>query len=145
MQRIFIAFFIICLSFSGKPYTWEILGPDSVNVTNVCFGVALPYWMICTDGGVFYSVDIAVEIIQEKKEQLQFSVFSAMNSIYVKHSADKFTGEIRVYNLLGQCMDAQSYSNSPSVMHRFQANDNGIFMVSIRTEQGVYSRKIYMQ
>ncbi|MCD4698153.1 MAG: T9SS type A sorting domain-containing protein [Bacteroidales bacterium] len=54
MKKLFILLLITFLSFSGKAYTWNILGPDSVNATNICFGAAFPYWVICTDDGMYF-------------------------------------------------------------------------------------------
>ncbi len=53
MKTRVIIILIILLPFSGKSYTWELLGPDTVNVSEICFGVAMPYWVICADNGMY--------------------------------------------------------------------------------------------
>jgi len=41
------------MPFAGKSYTWQLIGPDSVSVTDICFGVALPYMMLCAENGMY--------------------------------------------------------------------------------------------
>ncbi|MCK4679203.1 MAG: T9SS type A sorting domain-containing protein, partial [Bacteroidales bacterium] len=41
------------ISLSGYSYTWNSIGPDSVNASRICFGVGLPYWVICADNGMY--------------------------------------------------------------------------------------------
>lgn len=54
MKTRVIILLIALLPIIGKSYTWELIGPDSVNVTDICFGVAaMPYWVICADNGMY--------------------------------------------------------------------------------------------
>ena len=34
-------------------YTWNSLGPQDINANRFCFGVGLPYWVICVDDGMY--------------------------------------------------------------------------------------------
>lgn len=53
MKTRVIIILIILLPFAGKSYTWELIGPDSVNVTDICFGVAMPYMVLCAENGMY--------------------------------------------------------------------------------------------
>ncbi|MCK4699343.1 MAG: T9SS type A sorting domain-containing protein [Bacteroidales bacterium] len=53
MKKLTIIALAVLISFSGYSHTWNSIGPDSINASRICFGVGLPYWVICADNGMY--------------------------------------------------------------------------------------------
>lgn len=53
MKKIIAFLFALSMATSAYSYTWNILCPDSINATNISFGVEMPYWVICSPDGMY--------------------------------------------------------------------------------------------
>ena len=43
----------LSLAFATHAYTWNPIGPDTANISKICFGLGLPYWVLCADDGMY--------------------------------------------------------------------------------------------
>jgi len=53
MKKLTTLLAAISLTLSGFAYTWDPLAPDSANITRFAFGVGLPYFVMCSDDGMY--------------------------------------------------------------------------------------------
>jgi len=53
MKKLSLLFITVTIALVSHAYTWNPVGPDSANISKICFGVGLPYWVLCSDDGMY--------------------------------------------------------------------------------------------
>ncbi|OQX78711.1 MAG: hypothetical protein B6D61_04840, partial [Bacteroidetes bacterium 4484_249] len=53
MKKLTTLLIALTLALAGHAYTWNPIGPDSANISKICFGIGLPYWVLCADNGMY--------------------------------------------------------------------------------------------
>jgi len=53
MKKLSTLLIALSLAFATHAYTWNPIGPDTANISKICFGLGLPYWVLCADDGMY--------------------------------------------------------------------------------------------
>jgi hypothetical protein len=53
MKKLTTLLIALSLALATHAYTWNPIGPDTANISTICFGVGLPYWVLCADDGMY--------------------------------------------------------------------------------------------
>jgi len=53
MKKLSTLLIALSLAFATHAYTWNPIGPDTANISKMCFGVGLPYIVLCADDGMY--------------------------------------------------------------------------------------------
>jgi hypothetical protein len=80
----------------------------------------------------------------EKLNNNAFTVYSYDNSIYIQNNDPKSSGgTIMVYDMIGKQMMQQNL-NSDAITKINTNLNKGFYIVSIKTDNGVYNQKVYI-
>jgi hypothetical protein len=53
MKKLTTLLIALTLALAGHTYTWNPVGPNSANISTICFDVGVPYWALCSDDGMY--------------------------------------------------------------------------------------------
>jgi hypothetical protein len=85
----------------------------------------------------------AVNEFNKFKETKPIHIYSSGNKVYVQNNSEQRVKEIAVYNLLGQ----EIYRNTVRKQSVYQITlnkDMGYYVVRVRTDQSIYSEKVFI-
>jgi hypothetical protein len=74
----------------------------------------------------------------------EYVIFTKGRKIHVRPVTPGFSGKISLYNLLGQEISRRKYRDASSVMHTVEVKHSGLFLVSILTQKGNFTKKVYL-